>query len=90
MAKQRWIDGMEDEVPQEVQDAADDYDKAHRAHAKTKAKLNTAQEYVLQTMADHKVERVKIRNGDKVLVYSEDAKVKIEKPKSAPDAGAEE
>lgn len=87
MAKQQalneeWVD----QVPEAVQEAADAYDEAHGKHQKSKEKLNTAKERVIERMKETGCPRVKIRNGEKWLVLHDHETVKIEKPQEHPAA----
>lgn len=82
MAKQRVLD--EDwipKAPKKVQDAADEYESAHKSHQRTKTKLNAATENVVAAMVEAGVKVVAIRNGEKMLKLTDLVKVKIEKPK---------
>jgi hypothetical protein len=69
-----------DKYPAEVQDAADDYDKAHSAKSKAQGKLNTAKDVLVDKMQEHQVPRVRIRNGEKFLVIDSTNRIKYEKP----------
>lgn len=80
-----WLD----EIPEDVQAAADAYDKAHTDAQKAKAKFNTARETVITKMKDKKVNRVPIRNGEKFLVYRKKDGVVIKKPQDKPGADGE-
>jgi hypothetical protein len=71
-----WLD----KVPEAVQGAADDYDKAHTAKSKAQGKLNTAKENLIAKMRAHNIPKVRIRNGDKFLVISAMDKITYEKP----------
>jgi len=75
-----WLD----KVPEAVQEAADDYDKAHTAKSKAQGKLNTAKENLIAAMRAHGVRKVRIRNGDKFLVVSAVDKLTYEKPEDVP------
>lgn len=69
-----------DKVPQVVQDAADEYDKAHTVKSKAQAKLNTAKDVLVEKMRANDVRRVRIRNGEKFLVVDSTDRIKYEKP----------
>ena len=79
-----WLD----EVPENVQAAADEYEKAHREYQNKKAALNTAKENVIALMRESGCKRCSVRNGEKVLVYDTSEKVKLEARKRD-DAGEE-
>ena len=70
----------QDDVPEVVQSAADEYDKAHTAKNKSQGKLNTAKEVLIEKMLAHECKRVRIRNGEKILKLSEMDKITYEKP----------
>ncbi len=74
-----WLD----EVPEEVQAAADAYETAHKAKAKAVGKFNTARDNVIEKMKETGTKRVPIRNGEKFLRLDEQDVVKIEKRKDA-------
>ena len=71
-----WLE----EIPEDVQNAADAYDKAHTAKSKADGKLNTAKESLIDKMRERKIKRVRVRNGAKFLVLGATAKVVYEKP----------
>ncbi len=73
-------DWLED-IPDEVQKAADAYDAAHTAKSKAAGKLNTAKDSLIESMKANDVRRVRIRNGEKFLVIDTKDGVKYEKPK---------
>ncbi len=75
-----WLE----EVPEEVQEAADAYDKAHTAKTKTQGKLNSAKDILIDVMREHKVDKVRIRNGEKLLTISATDKITYEKPEESP------
>lgn len=75
-----WLD----EVPEAVQDAADEYDKAHSAKTKAQGKLNTAKDTLIEKMREAGVKKVRIRNGEKILKLSEMDKITYAKPEEAP------
>lgn len=70
----------QDEVPEAVQAAADTYDKAHTAKNNAQGKLNTAKDNLVYSMRENKVEKVRIRNGEKFLKISSTDKISYEKP----------
>lgn len=77
-----WLD----DVPEEVQELADAYDKAHTAKSNALGKLNTARDNLIAKMKETGCKRCPIRNGDKFLELEQDAKVRIKKPKDKQDA----
>lgn len=85
MARQRKLADREGEigdvVPEEVQEAADEYIKSLRAANKAREKMNTAKESCLNAMGAHNIERVKIDDGGKWLVRKSETKLKTEKIK---------
>lgn len=80
-----WLD----DIPEAVQKAADEYDKAHTDAQKAKGKFNTAKQNVIDKMREHKVKRVPIRNGEKFLVFRAKDGVVIKKPQEKPGAEGE-
>lgn len=75
----------QEEIPDEVQKAADAYDAAHTAKSKAYAKLNTAKDSLVESMKEHGVQRVRIRNGEKFLELGATDKVSYKKPKEKPE-----
>ncbi len=75
----------QDEIPEEVQSAADAYDAAHTAKSKAAAKLNTAKDSLIESMKANDVRRVRIRNGEKFLELGATDKVSYKKPASKKD-----
>lgn len=73
-----------DEVPEDVQDAADAYDKAHTSKSKATAKLNSARDNLVENMRAGSIRRVRIRNGEKCLVVDSTDRIKYEKPGEVP------
>ena len=71
-----WLE----EVPEDVQDAADSYDKSHSAKSKADGKMNTARDALVDLMNKNKVLKVSIRNGAKKLVLTVNEKISYEKP----------
>lgn len=76
-----------DKVPEEVQEAVDDYMTALRAKNKAQGKVNEAMEAAIESMRSHSIERVLIDNGQKVLVLEDKPKLKTEKRKSPDEEG---
>lgn len=80
--KQQALDpDWQDQYPEPVMALAEEYDKAHTAHQKTKGKLTTAKENLIEAMKEHDCPKVRIRNGEKFLRLTHTEQVKIEKPK---------
>lgn len=73
------------EIPEEVQKAADTYDAAHTAKSKAQAKLNTAKDSLIESMKEHGVKKVRIRNGEKFLELGATDKVSYKKPQEKPE-----
>ena len=71
-----WLE----EVPEDVQDAADAFDKSHSAKSKADGKMNTARDTLVDLMNKNKVTKVSIRNGAKNLVLKVNEKISYEKP----------
>ncbi len=89
MEKQIELNDWANDYPAEVIEAADKFDKAHTEHQKTKGKLNTAKQTLIDAMEEHECERVQIRNGEKYLQHEERDVIKFDKPKAASDATTE-
>ena len=81
--------GMEEEVPEEVQDAVDVYDKALVAKSKASGKFNTAKQNAIDMMREHGVTRVRIRNGSKIMELTNTEKLILRKPEEQPGTGDE-
>lgn len=86
MAKNRVVPAgqlgdWQDEIPDEVQKCADAYDAAHTSKSKASANLTTAKDSLIESMKEHGVNRVRIRNGEKYLVLDIKDGVRYEKPK---------
>jgi hypothetical protein len=79
-----WLD----KVPKAVQDAADEYDRSHKAKAKALGKLNTEKDVLIDKMRANKVKKVRVRNGDKLLVIDSTDKITYEKPQEPPKSTA--
>ena len=70
-----------DEVPDPLQQAADEYDSLYQKAANATSKSNAAREKCIDLMKKHNINRVRIRNGKKHLTLSTADRLKIEKPK---------
>lgn len=68
-----------DKVPEAVQEAVDSYVEAKRALGTARGNTNTARDVVIQKMLEHKVPRVRIDEGNKVLELDTTQAVKIRK-----------
>jgi len=77
---QKQFEGMEETVPDEVKQAAEEYDAAHKAKAKAAKQFNNAKTKLLEAMEEHCVERVKIPNGEKFLEHEVTDKINYKKP----------
>lgn len=78
---QKQIEGMEDPpIPDEVKEAAEEYDSAHKAKGKAAKRFNNAKTKLLEAMEEHGVDRVKIRNGEKYLEHEVTDKINYKKP----------
>ena len=73
-----WVD----QIPQEVQDAADKYDDAFRAQAKATRKRESTYDTVLSTMKETGCHKCLVRNGAKILRFKDDGKVVFENRKT--------
>lgn len=74
-----------DQVPEEVQDAVDEYMAALRAKNKAQGKVNGAKEDAVTAMRAHGITRVMIDNGEQWLKLEDDPKLKTEKRKDPND-----
>lgn len=79
--KQGELGDWQPKIPKKVQDAADEYDKAHSAKSKATAALNTAKDNLIVAMRETKTERCPVRNGQKILVHDNLDKIRYEVPK---------
>jgi len=77
--KQTRIPETFDPVPDEVQDAADDYVEAKREQAAWREKTNGRKELLIEKMREHDVTELDIDDGEKRIVLEEGVKVKIKK-----------
>ena len=82
--------GMEDNVPEVVQNAVDARDKAMQAKNKATAKFNSADADALALMIEHDVKRVRFRNGTKALVMTDTHKLTIQKLEKKDVGGGDE
>lgn len=72
-------------VPEEVAEAAGEFDKAHSAQSKAAAKLKGAKEALIEKAKAAGCEVVPIRNGKKLLrIKPGDEKIVYEAPKKKP------
>jgi hypothetical protein len=76
--------------PKPVKDAADVYDKMHRAKSAATKRFNTADDNLKELMRKHQVARCPVREGTKNLVLTNEDKVKYEKPKDTAATEEEE
>lgn len=77
------------DIPQEVQDAADKYIDALRSSGKAKEKLNFSKESLLALMKTHKIKKVPIDEGNKMIVRESGESLKTKKIKREPEAAEE-
>lgn len=84
-AKQTRIPGTFDPVPDEVQDAADEYYETLTERMATQAKENELREDLIGLMKTHGVQQVEILDGAKYIERSVDEKesVKVKTPKKS-------
>lgn len=91
--KQTPLPTMEDEfeVPEVVQQAADNYKKASVAKSRAGEKFNGAKESLIGVMKDMEIKRVRIEEdgNSKWIVLDEKDVLKIEKVATKPVASAE-
>jgi len=89
MARQTKIPGTFDEVPQAVQEKADEYVKVLRARQSRQAKEGTLRAELLELMHEHSIERIELDDEKDLVLVSKGEAVKIKK-KSAPTSPDEE
>jgi len=70
-----WLD----EIPGEVQAAADVYEKAMSAKNKSTGKFNTSRDNLIDAMKSTGCKRCPIRGGASVIELVEDDKVRVKK-----------
>lgn len=75
------------EVPQDLQDAGDEYATILRSRNKLNGKLNTQEQKTLELMHKHSIPRFVIGDGLKVLTIRKSEKLRFEKRKD--EAGGE-
>ena len=88
MAKQAMIPGTADDVPEEVQAAADSYVKWKRKLADMRGKMNSSLEELIALMKEHGVTEMTIDDQEKRLVLAQKDLVKILKRKDKAAGGA--
>ena len=79
MSDQGVFEGMDDGVPEEVQDAADRYYKAQQAATRARSKKNAAQDLLIELAKEHDVTKVRVANGEKVIDITTADKIAIKK-----------
>mgnify|MGYP001566533528 CR=1 FL=1 len=72
---------IDDDIPEEVQTAADEYMKCLRAANKAKEKVNGAKETCMEIMDRLDCRRVRIDDGAKLLILDDTKTLKTEKIK---------
>jgi hypothetical protein len=70
-----------DKIPQEVQDAADEYVASLREANKAREQKNAAEDRCIAKMREHGVPRIRIDEGGKFLVCEDVIKLKTQKIK---------
>lgn len=84
--KQTRIPGTEPNVPQAVQDKADEYVKALRARQRQQEKEGTLRAECLELMKAHKLDRLELDDERVLVVESKGEKLAIKKREDAPPA----
>lgn len=74
-----------DDVPQAVQEAADLYEEALLACNRMREARDAKKDSLIFQMKKHDVERVRIRNGEKIITLTDEPKVKVGKAKKKKD-----
>lgn len=69
-----------DDIPEEVRELAELYDKTHLAKSKASGKFNTAKDRLIAAMKEAGIPRCPVRNGSKTLAAYETDGIKYEKP----------
>ena len=87
---QTLIPGTHDEIPEEVQSAADAYLKFRRAVAHNREKMNAALDALILRMHEADVSEMLIDDGEKKLVLSSKELIKIEARKKNKDGTIKE
>mgnify|MGYP007059416323 FL=1 len=80
MSRTKQFQGMEDDVPEVVQQAADKYKKSLEAKNKAASKANTAKEKCIELMIEHDIDKLKILDGAKVIEFATTPRLKNRKP----------
>jgi len=88
--KQTRIPGTADPIPEEVQEAADEYVEAKREKAAWNESMNGRRERLIEVMINHGVHELDIDDGEKKLVLVDEHKLKIQAKKSSDTVAAEE
>jgi hypothetical protein len=83
MARQKRLEGVEDECPEAVATAAESYLKFKRATAAAREKANGALDVLIEQMKTAGLKQIKVDDGEKRLVLSSKDLVKIQKLKKA-------
>lgn len=86
MGRQRMIPGTADEVPTEVQEAADAYVRSKRLVSKHREAMNGNLEVLIEKMKECDIVECFVDDGEKRLTLTEKDTVKIVK-RAKPDDG---
>ncbi len=85
MSKQKRLEDengfIDDDIPEEVQAAAEEYMKCLRAANKAKEKVNGAKDACIEVMERLDCRRVRIDDGAKLLILDDKTTLKTEKIK---------
>lgn len=79
----------EEQIPEPVAAAVDDYVKAMRSKNKATEKVRSAKEVCIERMVEHDITAVRIDEGEKILKLETKHSLKTAKPKKPEEAAAE-
>ena len=87
--QQKTLPGMQEEVPAEVQQAADDYAGSLAGKAKAMGKFNTARDNLIAAMESNNVPKVRVtyKQSEKIIELQNLKKLKLRKPAPPPTVG---
>lgn len=90
--QQQTLAGIEEEVPEEVQSAANDYAGALAGKAKAMGKFNTTRDNLIAAMEEHECPKVRVtyKQSEKIVELQSLKKLKLRKPAQAPTVGDDE
>lgn len=85
-------DDWSDKVPEDVQNAADEYVASLRKKSSAAEKFNGAKTALIELMKTKKVEKVKVayKDGEKIIELEEIERLHLRKPESSPSNDDEE